>query len=145
MLAYYYPCGKWDTPIGAVVLHKAKCAESAKVPEGKELISVYLLNEPSKELLDLPDEEVFEKVWKIARDFETLLPEKKENMVVFKRNEAIPLHGVGRFSQSDIIQHKQSGSIVFAGDYLSSATVEGALRSGRWAANQLMGKANCPF
>ena len=145
MLAYYYPCGDWDIPIGAIVLHNAKCAESAKAPDGKELVSVYLLDEPSKALLDKPDDEVFEKVWDIARDFEPSLPVNKENMVVFKRSEAIPLHAVGRFSEADVIQHKQSGSLVFAGDYLSSATVEGALRSGRWAANKLTGKTNSPF
>ena len=52
MYAYYYPCGDWDTPIGAIVFHKLKCYNSVKAPKGKELVSIYLLDQPSKELMD---------------------------------------------------------------------------------------------
>mgnify|MGYP001208663040 CR=1 FL=1 len=38
------------------------------------------------------------------------------------------------------LKDQTNEKIVFAGDYLSCATVEGALRSGRWAASQISGK-----
>ena len=50
--AYYYPCGNWDTPIGAIVFHKLKCPESIRAPQGKELVSIYLLDKPSKAIIN---------------------------------------------------------------------------------------------
>ena len=50
MYAYYYPCGDWETPIGAIVFHKLKCYNSVKAPKGKELISIYLLDQPLKRI-----------------------------------------------------------------------------------------------
>jgi len=145
LLAYYYPCGKWKSPIAAIVLHKIKAINSIKAPNNKELISVYLLNEASKELLQSPKEEVFEKVWKLAKEFEPLLPGKYEPVAFFPRKNAIPLHEVGRYKNANKINQSLKGNLVFAGDYLSCATVEGALRSGRWAAYKLMNKNSISF
>jgi protoporphyrinogen oxidase len=145
LLAYYYPCGKWKTPIAAIVLHKIKAPNSIKAPADKELISVYLLDNPTKEFLNEPKEMVLNKVWEMARTFEPLLPEKCEFIELFIRKEAIPLHEVGRYKLADKINKNQKGNLVFAGDYLSCATVEGALRSGRWAANKLMNKNSVTF
>ena len=145
LLAYYYPCGKWKTPIAAIVLHKIKSPNSIKAPADKELISVYLLDNPTKELLNEPKEIVLKKVWEMARNFEPLLPIKCEHIELFIREEAIPLHEVGRYRSADKINKNQKGNLVFAGDYLSCATVEGALRSGRWAAYKLMNKNSITF
>ena len=139
LLAYYYPCGKWETPIAAIVLHKIKA------PENKELISVYLLDEATKKILDNPQEVIFKKVWEMARKFEPSLPEKNEPIALFPRENAIPLHEVGRYKIADKINNSQKGNLVFAGDYLSCATVEGVLRSGRWAAYKLMNKNSITF
>ena len=139
MLAYYYPCGNWETPIAAIVLHKTKSEYSVQAPDGKELISVYLLNKPSLDNSNYDKETLGIKIWEMARAFESALPEKAECISVFNRSHAIPLHEVGRFIQAQSILDKSGHSLQLAGDYLSCATVEGALRSGRWAANQLMG------
>lgn len=141
MFAYYYPCGKWETPIGAIVLHKQKCIDSVKVPEGKELISVFILDKPSQELMKLSnDEEIFKRVWEMAINFENKLPIDADPVAVFKRKNAIPLHEVGRYKTANQIKEQKNKDVVFAGDYMSCATVEGALRSGRWAASQISGK-----
>ena len=145
LLAYYYPCGKWETPIAAVVLHKIKAINSIKAPDNKELISVFLLNEPSKEISKNTEDAIYEKVWKMAKDFEPSLPEKYEPVAFFSRENAIPLHEVGRYKIANKIKDSQEGNVVFAGDYLSCATVEGALRSGRWAAYKLMNKNGITF
>ena len=141
MYAYYYPCGDWETPIGAIVLHKQKCPDSVIAPDGKELISVFILDKPSKKLMEINnDDEIFDRVWKMASDFEPQLPKEAKPVAVFKRNEAIPLHEVGRYKKANKLKDQSNEKIVFAGDYLSCATVEGALRSGRWAASQISGK-----
>ena len=145
LLAYYYPCGKWETPIAAIVLHKMKAADSINAPDDKELISVYLLDHTAKDLLNTPEKELYEKVWEMALKFEPSLPEKYEPVACFPRDNAIPLHEVGRYKMANKIKDTQSGNLVFAGDYLSCATVEGALRSGRWAAYKLMNKKGITF
>ena len=141
MFAYYYPCGNWETPIGAIVLHKQKCKDSVKVPMGKELISVFILDKPSKELIAINnDKEIFKRVWEMAITFENQLPKEAKPIALFKRQDAIPLHEVGRYTTANKIKNQENKDIVFAGDYMSCATVEGALRSGRWAAAQISGK-----
>jgi protoporphyrinogen/coproporphyrinogen III oxidase len=141
MFAYYYPCGNWKTPIGAIVLHKQKCINSVKVPKGKELISVFILDKPSKELMKIDnDEEIFNRVWEMATNFESKLPIDAKPVALYKRKNAIPLHEVGRYKTANKIKNQENKDLVFAGDYLSCATVEGALRSGRWAASQISGK-----
>ena len=139
LFAYYYPCGHWDTPIGAIVLHRNKCFESVKAPENKELISVYLLDKASMELADETEEDIMKKVWELACEFEEDLPKDVEPVALFNRKEAIPLHEVGRFKKAKEVMDLQSGNLLLAGDYLSCPTEEGALRSGRWAANKLLG------
>ena len=85
------------------------------------------------------------KVWELACEFEEDLPKDVEPVALFNRKEAIPLHEVGRFKKAKEVMDLQSGNLLLAGDYLSCATVEGALRSGRWAANKLLGKDNPNF
>ncbi|MBF36040.1 MAG: hypothetical protein CL838_02410 [Crocinitomicaceae bacterium] len=142
MYAYYYPCGDWETPIGAIVFHKLKCYNSVKAPKGKELISIYLLDQPSKELMDsgIDDNQMMEKIWELGKDFLPMLPNSKENVTVIKRNEAIPLHEVGRYKQASQLKDEKINNIFFTGDYLSCATVEGGLRSGRWVASKISNK-----
>ena len=140
--AYYYPCGDWDTPIGAIVFHKLKCPVSIKAPQGKELVSIYLLDEPSKAIINSNknDHEIMNEVWEMACDFLPKLTRIKENVTIIKRREAIPLHEVGRYKQANQLKNESLGKIFFTGDYLSCATVEGGLRSGRWVASKISNK-----
>ena len=144
-LAYYYPCGNWETPIAAIVLHKIKAINSIKAPEGKELISVYIMDHSTKQFKNLEEKEVFDTVWKMAKKFQPTLPNEFNPVAIFNRENAIPLHQVGRYKLANEIKDAQQGDLVFAGDYLSCATVEGAIRSGRWAAYKLMDKKISTF
>lgn len=140
--AYYYPCGDWDTPIGAIVFHKLKCPNSVKAPKGKELVSIYLLDEPSKAIInsDKNDQEMMNEVWEMGCEFLPKLTRTKENVTIIKRREAIPLHEVGRYKQASQLKNESLDKIFFTGDYLSCATVEGGLRSGRWVASKVSNK-----
>ena len=118
----------------------AKIVKAIKA-KGKELISVFILDKPSKELMKIDnDEEIFNRVWEMATNFESKLPIDAKPVALYKRKNAIPLHEVGRYTTANKIKNQENKDLVFAGDYLSCATVEGALRSGRWAASQISGK-----
>jgi len=83
---------------------------------------------------------MMEKIWELGKDFLPMLPNSKENVTVIKRNEAIPLHEVGRYKQASQLKDEKINNIFFTGDYLSCATVEGGLRSGRWVASKISNK-----
>ena len=85
------------------------------------------------------NEHIQNEIWKMAVDFVPKLPTSAEHIALFKRKEAIPLHEVGRYKRANEIMDDKLGNIIFAGDYLTCATVEGALRSGRWAAAKITG------
>ena len=132
LLAYYYPCGKWETPIAAIVLHKMKAADSINAPDDKELISVYLLDHTAKDLLNTPEKELYEKVWEMALKFEPSLPEKYEPVACFPRDNAIPLHEVGRYKKmANKIKDTQSGNLVLLVIIYHLQQLKVQLRSGK--------------
>ena len=65
------------------------------------------------------------------------LPTAAHGRHVIRHQEAIPLHAVGRYRAAATFAAQQSGPVVFAGDYLATATVDGALASGVAAADAL--------
>ena len=69
--AYYYPCGDWDTLIGAIVFHKLKCPESIKAPQGRSWSVFICLSKPSKAIINSNknDHEIMNEIWEIACDF----------------------------------------------------------------------------
>jgi len=47
------------------------------------------------------------------------------------RQEAIPVHAVGRYRKAALFKEEQRGrALQFCGDYLATATIEGAIASG---------------
>ena len=58
----------------------------------------------------------------------------------YQEKWAIPLHEVGRYKQASQLKDEKINNIFFTGDYLSCATVEGGLRSGRWVASKISNK-----
>lgn len=61
-------------------------------------------------------------------------------MSAFVRRHALPIPEVGRYRLSAALDAKQGGAVVFAGDFLATGTVEGALRSGMRAALLVHGR-----
>jgi hypothetical protein len=70
--------------------------------------------------------------WSIGRAFCPELPATAERHHCVAREQAIPIHEVGRYRRIASLS-RASGSVRFAGDYLATATIDGALRSGRLA------------
>lgn len=135
--AYLYPCGNFSPDVAAIVLHRKKHPQSAIIPADKELISIYLSHQGSQAILYLAEEMSYQKIWQLGRQFCPDLPALADPIFMAKRPNAIPLHKVGRFVKAAAFQEVQRAPIVFAGDYLNIATVEGAIRTGIRAAEIL--------
>lgn len=109
----------------------------AELPDEERVVAAYLLDEFSKRLLGESDECVASEVWKSIRKFNQQFPEHHPQVVkMTRRRHAIPIPEVGRYKVAARFQQQQKPPIVFAGDYLATATVEGALRTGKLAAEQ---------
>ena len=92
----------------------------------RELVSIYLGDCESR-LMDLTYEQVVEQATEHARELWPDLLNDGRLFSLTRRRQAIPLHGVGRYRQSVEMQYQQAGgtSVIFAGDYLTTATVDG--------------------
>ena len=82
------------------------------------------------------DLRVWVQVWQRARELCPSLPtyDATTCAAVFARRHALPIPEVGRYKLAAQVDSLQGSQVVFAGDYLSTGTVEGALRSGMRAA-----------
>lgn len=102
-------------------------------------VSVYLSAAASAELIARGGDHQPARCWELARELDPSLPRDAEPVALFDRAEAIPIASVGRFKLASDFQRAQRGPVVFAGDYLAAATVDGALRTGQHAAAVLLG------
>ncbi len=96
---------------------------------GQEVVSVYFSPQASQRYQGLSEAKVFEDVWTRARDFYPGLPDEAEPLHLALRDRAIPEFGVGHYRRVVEFQAQQRADLVFAGDYLAGACIEGALAS----------------
>jgi len=105
--------------------------------EEDRIAGTYLLDDLSRQLLDESDETIAEQAWHAIRHFNPQLPVQHPEVVkIVRRRNAIPIPQVGRYKLAAKFQQNQRPPVVFAGDYLATATVEGALQTGRIAASR---------
>ena len=98
-----------------------------------ELISLYLSDAESCRLMQQSDSDVYAHVLSLARDIHPDISTESKPFYLVRRNEAIPVHEVGRYALADDFQKEQQandGALRFCGDYLATATVEGAVTTG---------------
>lgn len=91
-------------------------------------------------LLDLPADQVNQQLWDEARTIDpTLFTLEQADVVHSIRWEwAVPIFAPGHYSRLAAFQ--QSPPVVFAGDWMNNACVEGAVRSGEAAAAIILKK-----
>lgn len=126
-----FPCGPGRHAPAALSFHRKKHPGSDK--DTHELVSLYLSDEKSKEMLQETDEALYLYTWKLAQTLYTGLPDQAEPFHLIRRNEAIPVHAPGRYRLATTFQTEQLASdspVRFCGDYLATATIDGALATG---------------
>lgn len=122
-----FPCGPGQHTWAAIAFHKEGNDHNEK------LISVYLSAELSHELMQSQksDAEIYQHCREVIAQYHLTLSHACLPFHVIKRTHAIPIHKVGRYSQAFEFQQQQKDrSILFCGDYLTTATIEGAVYSG---------------
>lgn len=126
-----FPSGPGEHTLAALSFHRAKLPPNN---HSTELISIFLSDLGAQRLMALSDEELYEECWLLARDVYPTLPKEYQPFHLIRRREAIPVHAVGRYTMADKFNREQEGkSLRFCGDYLATATIEGAIASG-WRA-----------
>lgn len=133
-----FPCGPGQHPLAAVSLHRPK--EEAP-PAAHELVSIYLSDKESRRVMDWDDGMLAAHAWSLGRAVcPTLHDDVPPVMHIHRRLEAIPVHAVGRYQQAAAFQAAQlqpGRRVYFCGDYLATATIDGALATGQAAAAAL--------
>lgn len=126
-----FACGPGSHEVAAVSFSSHKGQNPNLVAEA-ELVSVFLSAAASAELVGASDAVIFERCWHAARSLWPEFPERTVPHACIARSRAIPVHAVGRFRRAAALP-APAGPLRFAGDFLTIATVDGALRSGRLA------------
>ena len=138
--AVIMPTGPGEWPVACVDFMSRKYTDPALLPPGREGVLVSFTDQLAREYMDRDDAAIEAEVWPRARQLCPALPERAELRAAFRHREAIPVPEVGRYKLAAQFQDAQRPPVVFAGDYLATATVEGALRTGRHAAEVLLAR-----
>lgn len=126
-----FPCGPGKHALAALSFNRIKDPE--RDTRDEELISLYLSSDESKALMDQADEKIFERGLELAQEFYPEIGEQAAPYYVIRRPEAIPVHAVGRYGLAHAFLEEQrlrGGPVSFCGDYLATATIDGAVASG---------------
>jgi len=135
-----FPCGRDRAPLAALAFHRRKCTLPEDHPS--ELVSVYLSDPESLRVMDWDDERLATHGLDLGRAMFPRLPTQAEIFHISRRKEAIPVHEVGRYKEALAFQETQArhqGQVFFCGDYLATATIDGAISTGLKAAECLSG------
>ena len=124
--------------LAAIALHGSHV--DTELHLGGSMLGAWLLDSSSRELLDedRSEAEIADHIWRTMRIYRSDLPAAMPALAKLNaRREAIPLHAPGRYRLAAKAWQSQRPPLVVAGDCLATATMEGALVSGRRAAHIL--------
>jgi oxygen-dependent protoporphyrinogen oxidase len=108
------------------------------VPQGNELLSIYVTSWRSAELLD----DSRDKIVKAVRaDVEEIFGRLADPdwIRVYPRSEAMVLPEPLHFRRMQAFQRRRRQRVLYAGDWLTGSTIEGAVRTGLAAAERILG------
>jgi protoporphyrinogen/coproporphyrinogen III oxidase len=133
-----FPCGSDRAPLAALGFNRRKSPHPATHPT--ELVSVYLSDPESLRVMEWSDEALAAHGLQLGRAVFPALPDEAEVFHIARRREAIPVHSVGRYRQAVAFQAAQAHGdhrVLLCGDYLATATIDGAIATGLAAARAL--------
>jgi oxygen-dependent protoporphyrinogen oxidase len=124
--------------IVSVTIESAK--DRARVPEGCEMLNLFLTPENAEWMMDWPDEQIVNTA---APDIERLFPgalAAKQFTRVVRWREAMPKRPVG--CARALAEYRRTSPrdrrVWLAGDYMGMGTVESAIETGTWAADRIL-------
>ena len=155
-----FPCGQGQHSWAAISFHKEKNHQE------DQLISVYLSAQTSHDFIQaqtatnqtatnqtatnqteanetqMDDAQIYAYCQEVVGQFHPELSAVMTPFHVIKRTHAIPIHEVGRYELATQFQEEQKEKgILFCGDYLSTATIEGAVYSGMCVSEHLQAQS----
>jgi oxygen-dependent protoporphyrinogen oxidase len=107
------------------------------VPEGRELIGIYGSGWRSAELLRLDRDKAVAGLRADAEEIFGRLADP-DWIRVYPRSEAIVVPEPGHYRRMQALQRRNRGRLLYAGDWLTGSTVEGAVRTGLAAAKKIL-------
>lgn len=124
--------------IVSVTIESAK--DRARVPDGCEMLNLFVTPENADRMMDWPDDQIMASV---APDIERLFPgamARKQFASIVRWREAMPKLPVGRARALAEYRTTRANDarILLAGDYMGIGTLESAIQTGRWAANFIL-------
>lgn len=111
------------------------------VPDGKELLSIYVTAWRSAELLYESREKMVKAVRADAEEIFGRLADP-DWIRVYPRPEAVVLPEPRHFRRMQAFQRRPRQRVLYAGDWLTGSTIEGAVRTGLAAAERILGTSS---
>jgi predicted NAD/FAD-dependent oxidoreductase len=108
------------------------------VPEGNELLSIHATSWRSAELLDDSDDKMVKALRADAEQIFGRLADP-DWIRAYPRSEAMVLPEPHHFRRMQAFQRRPRRRVLYAGDWLTGSTVEGAVRTGLTAAERILG------
>lgn len=134
MPTHNQPNGEYLKELGAIVVQGDRSEETITRNGNAEKMVVYFLDTASKKLLGRSDSDIAEVAFEAIQQFFPHVTTFKEVIRITRHLHAIPIPEPGRFKQASEFVGKQKAPIVFAGDYLATSNIDGAIQTGRQAA-----------
>ena len=135
MPTHNQPNGEHLKTVGAIVVQGDRSEQAVAANGHAEKVVVYFLDAASKELLARSDADIVAVAFAAVQQFFPHVTGFKAVIRVTKRQYAIPIPEPGRFRQARTFIGNQQAPLVFAGDYLLTSNIDGAMQSGRQAAS----------
>jgi len=107
------------------------------VPEGKELVCIHASSWRSAELMDLDPGKIVATLRADAEEIFGRLADP-DWVRMYPRSEATVIPAPGHYRRMEDFTRRPHGHVFYAGDWLSGSTIEGAVRTGLHAAEQVL-------
>lgn len=135
MPTHNQPNGEYLDEVAAIVIQGDRSEEAVAKNGNAEKVVVYFLDGASKSLLRKSDSEVVDTAFRAVQRFFPDVTTYQKIIQITRRENAIPIPEPGRFQLASEFVKMQKAPIVFAGDYLATSHIDGAIQTGRLAAS----------